>query len=103
MKFYATIVQRVYIREIGRSSNTRKKGHQADVKKEQKVLPGTHRTALSKHAITQNHTFNWNQSKLVQFETNYHKRKFIESFFINNNRKSMNDKKSVLFPNVYLR
>ena len=93
----------VYVGETGRSFNTRKKEHQADVKKEQKTLPGTHRTALSKHAITQNHTFNWNQSKLLQFETNYHKRKFIESFFINNNPKSMNDKKSVLFPNVYLR
>ena len=75
----------MYIVETVRSFNTRKKEHQADVKKEQKTLPGTHRTALSKHAISQNHTFNWNQSKLLQFETNYHKRKFIESFFINNN------------------
>ena len=60
----------MYIGEIEWSFNKREKEHQADVKKEQKTLPETHRTAFSNHVITQNHAFNWNQSKLLQFETN---------------------------------
>ena len=57
--------------------------------------------ALCKHAITLDHELDWETSKMLTFETNYHKRRFIESFYINQKQNSMNDEKSVFMPALY--
>ena len=92
---------KIYIGETGRCFQTRQKEHKADVKKESKDQPQTHRTALSKHAIAENHNFDWDQSKILQFETDYHKRKFIETYYINKATNAINDKSSVQFSFIY--
>ena len=85
-----------YIGETKRSFNTRKKEHLKDVTK------GDHaRTALSKHAVSTSHEIAWNSSKILEFENDYRKRQFIESFYINTQGYTMNDKSSVNFPSVY--
>ena len=58
-------------------------------------------TALSKHAVELGHSIDWENCEILQIETDYHKRKFIESFYINSLSNVLNDKKSVCFPSIY--
>ena len=58
-------------------------------------------TALSKHAVKLGHSIDWKNYEILQIETDYHKRKFIESFYINSLSNVLNDKKSVCFPSIY--
>ena len=59
-------------------------------------------TALSKHAVELGHSINWKNYKILQIETDYHKHKFIESFYINLlSTNVLNDKKSICFPSIY--
>ena len=43
----------------------------------------------------------WENSKILDIENDYAKRKFIESFFINSKNNSLNDRDSVAFPQMY--
>ena len=58
-------------------------------------------TALSKHAVELGHSIDWKNYEILQIETDYHKRKFIELFYINSFSNVLNDKKSVCFPSIY--
>ena len=58
-------------------------------------------SALVKHMLEQDHIPNWNNCIILGFETNFYKRRFMESFFINNWPLTMNDKSSVDFPKIY--
>ena len=58
-------------------------------------------TALSKHAVELGHSIDWKNYEILQVETDYHSRKFIESFYINSLSNVLNDKKSVCFPSIY--
>ena len=58
-------------------------------------------TALSKHAVELGHSIDWKNYEILQIETDYHKHKFIESFYINSLSNALNDKKSVCFPSIY--
>ena len=58
-------------------------------------------TALSKHAVELGHSIVWENYEILHIEIDYHKRKFIESFFINSLSNVLNDKKSVRFPSIY--
>ena len=58
-------------------------------------------TAFSKHAVELGHSIDWKNYEILQIETDYHKRKFIESFDINSLSNVLNDKKSVCFPFIY--
>ena len=82
-----------YIGETKRWFETRKKEHMRDVKNSD-----NNATALSKHPVELGHSINWENYKI---ETDYHKRKFIESFYINSVSNVLNDKKSVCFPSIY--
>ena len=44
--------------------------------------------------INLHHDIDWNNSQILKFETDYRKRRFIESFFINNVPNTMNDRKN---------
>ena len=85
-----------YIGETKRKFITRKKEHQRDIKNSK-----TEASALSKHAISTNHTIDWNNSEILCMECDFYKRRFIESFYINNLKHVMNDKTTVDYPNVY--
>jgi len=58
-------------------------------------------SALAEHAITAKHTTDWPKTKFLVFETDFKKRRFLESFFINTNGIVMNNKTNDLFPSVY--
>ena len=68
-----------YIGETKRWFETRKKEHMRDVKNSD-----NNATALSsKHAVELGHSIDWKNYEILQIETDYHKRKFIELFYIN--------------------
>jgi len=50
------------------------------------------RGALSKHATTENHAINWQNSKITVQENGYFIRKFLESFHTNKCDSALNDK-----------
>ena len=81
-----------YIGETKRWFETRKKRNMRDVKN-----GDNNATALSKHAVELRHSIDWKNYEILQIETDYHKRKFIESFYINSLSNVLNDKKSVCF------
>ena len=81
---------RCYIGETKRWFETRKNEHVRNVKNN-----GNNATALSKHAVVLGDSIDWNNYKILQIETDYHKRKFIESFYINSLSNVLDDKKSV--------
>ena len=54
-----------------------------------------------KTMLEQDHKPNRNKCILLGFETNFYKRRFMESFFINNWPLTMNEKSSVDFLQIY--
>ena len=95
----------VYIGETKRSSKTRKTEHIRDIRlaqsKPANIKDNT--TAPCKHAINLHHDIDWNNSQILKFETDYRKRRVIESFFINNVPNTMNDRKSISLPCTYFK
>ena len=59
------------------------------------------KSALSKHVTETLHEPDWLNARPVQFETNRHKRIFLESYHINSKPHTMNDKRTTYFPAVY--
>jgi len=59
------------------------------------------KSALTRHVFDSGHSMNWQQSKVLYFECDFHKRRFIESYYINSDQSSMNDKSSDMFPDIY--
>jgi len=49
-------------------------------------------SALAEHAITAKHTTDWPQTKILAFETDFSKRRFLEPFIINANYNVVNSK-----------
>jgi len=57
--------------------------------------------ALTRPVFDLGHSMDWQQSKVLEFECDFHKRRFIESYYINSDQSSMNDKSSDMFPDIY--
>ena len=55
----------------------------------------TNLTALCRHSKNENNEIDWDNSKILDFESHYYKRRFCESYFIANKNNVMNDKKTV--------
>jgi len=85
-----------YIGETKRSRETRQKEHKADIKNKR-----FDKSALTQHTFDLNHRMDWANSKVLEFESNYYRRRFIESFHINSDKDTMNEKRSDLFPDIY--
>ena len=43
----------------------------------------------------------WDHSKILTFETDFTKRRFLESFFIHNSENSINDKENCFYFEIY--
>jgi len=52
-------------------------------------------TALKKHEQTNNHTFNYSDTKVLENETNYHKRIIKEMIYIKKDKNSINDRTDI--------
>ena len=93
----------VYIGETKRSFETRKKEHIRDIRNAQSKPANIkdNTTAFCKLTINLHDDIDWNKSQILEFETDYRKRRFIESFFVNNVPNTMNDRKPILLPSMY--
>ena len=54
-----------------------------------------------KHMLEQDHIPNWNKCTILGFETNFYKRRLMESLFINNWSLTINEKSFVDFLKIY--
>ena len=59
------------------------------------------KSAVVKHVYSQNHHVDWNNSKILEKETDYTKRRLLESFFIHLNNHGFNDKTNCFYPTAY--
>jgi hypothetical protein len=84
---------------IGQSSQylkNRLSQHKSDIKL------GKTSSALSEHAQNYNHSFDFNNTKIITTEKGYYNRLFLEMFFININKKSMNYRTDICnLSNIY--
>ena len=88
----------VYIGETQRRFSTRCKEHQRSVRFG--VIDNA--SALAKHCARLDHNTDWAGASILEFETDFAKRGFLESYHINSTNNTMNDKEYLRFPNVYL-
>ena len=79
--------QKYYIGETKRCFESRQKEHIADVKHKR-----FDKSALTRHVFDLGHSMDWQQSKVLEFECDFHKRRFIESYYISIDCSNMNDK-----------
>ena len=59
------------------------------------------KTALVKHKFINEHEIDFKNSKILLFEVDFKKRRFLESWFINKTDNTMNDKDIKSFPQIY--
>jgi len=90
--------------ETGQSFNTRCREHKRDMRNE---LLGNftgqnqNKTAVVKHVQDSNHDVDWDNCKILHFETNSIKRRFLELYFIHQNDNCVNEKENGYFPAIY--
>jgi hypothetical protein len=73
---YRTKCSGVYIGESSRQLDKRLYEHRNDYKNR---LKSGKKTALIKHANNYGHTFDFDNSEILNFETNWYKRRYLES------------------------
>ena len=59
------------------------------------------KTALVKHCFNCEHMIDFGNFEILDYNIDYDKRKFLESFYINNAKNSINDKDRNVFPKIY--
>ena len=103
--FYLPAWNLIYIGETGRAYKTRLAEHKRDLKPANLAKVDDNnfnkKTALVKHVITKDHRVDWDHSKILTFETDFTKRRFLESFFIHNSENSINDKENCFYSEIY--
>ena len=87
----------IYIGGTGRAFRTRCKERMRDVNPIKNLArlennDINNKSALVKHVYSKNHHMDWNNSKILAKETDYIRRRFLESFFIHFNNDAFNDK-----------
>ena len=82
----------MYIGEIKRSLLTRIKELKVDV-----INFRPEKISFSRNALEHEHTYSWKDAHAPNFEEDYWKRKFIESFHIDKHDNVSNDKKIPCF------
>ena len=59
------------------------------------------KSALTKHVFDNEHSMDWANAKILDFELDFAKRRFIKSYFINQIPNTMNDKQNDKFLRIY--
>ena len=94
----------VYIGEIGRSFKTRPKEHQRDIKhviiSQQTNEDLKKNSAPVKHVCLNGHRIDWESSAILTIESDYQKRRCLESFYIHKTDFAFNDKINRFFPEL---
>ena len=95
----------IYIGETGRAYKTRLAEHKRDLRPENLAKVNDNnfnkKTTLVKHVITKDHRVDWDHSKILTFETDFTKLRFLESFFIHNSENAINDKENCFYSEIY--
>ena len=80
-----------------------KKGLKSRVSEHQRAIKfqRPEKSALCEHSISLNHTINWSEVEILKTETDYSKRLFAESWFINEKPEVVNRNDGQAFPLVY--
>ena len=86
----------IYIGQTKRDLKSRVSEHQRAIK-----FQHPEKSALCEHSISLNHTINWSEVEILKTETDYYKRLFAESWFINEKPEMMNRNDGHAFPFVY--
>jgi len=58
-------------------------------------------SALTKHVMDNEHSINYANARIIEFELDFTKRRFIESYFIQKTANNTNDKQNDKFPSIY--
>ena len=94
----------IYIGETGRANKTRLAEHKRDLKPTNLAKVDDNnfnkKTALVKRVITKDHRVDWDDSKILTFEIDFTKRRFLESFFIHDSENSINDKENCVYSEI---
>ena len=94
----------IYVGETRRAYKTRLAEHKRDLKPANLAKVDDNNfnknTALVKHVITNDHRVDWNHSKILTFEIDFTKRRFLESFFIPNSENSINDNENCFYSEI---
>ena len=94
----------IYIGETGRAYKTRLAEHKRNLRLANLAQVDDNnfnkKTALVKHIITKDHRVDWDYSKILTFETDFTKRRFLESFFIYNSENAINNKKNCFYSKI---
>ena len=95
----------LFICETGGAFRTRCKEHMRDVNSKNLTrlenIDINNKSALVKHVYSENHYMDWNNLKILTKETDYIRRRFLESFFIHSNNDAFNDKTDCFYPTAY--
>ena len=95
----------IFIGETEPACKTRLTEHKRDLKLENLAKVDDNnfnkKTALVKHVITRDHRVDWDHSKILTCETDFTKRRFLESFFIHNPENAINDKENCFYSEIY--
>ena len=78
-----------YISETIRSFSITQKEHLADIRHLR-----FDKSALTKHVFDNDYSMDWTNGKILDFELDFTKRRFIELYFINQTPNTMNDKQN---------
>ena len=95
----------IYIEETSRSFKTRCSEHKRDLNPRNLAKIDDHninkKTALVKHVVNFQHNIDFDDSSILAFESDFFKRRFLESFFINNKITTVNDKENCFYNEIY--
>ena len=95
----------IYIGETSRSFKTRCSEHKRDLNPRNLAKIDDNninkKTALVKHVVNFQHNIDFDNSSILAFESDFFKRRFLESFFINNKITTVNDKENCFYNEIY--
>lgn len=86
----------IYIGQTKRSLKSRLDEHKRSIKYQR-----PEKSALCQHTISMDHRINWNEAEILKLESDYSKRLFAESWYINSKSHVMNRNDGNSFPPVY--
>ena len=95
----------IYIGETGRVYKTRLAEHKRDLKPANLAKIDdknfNKKTALVNQDITKDHRVDWDHSKILIFERDFIKHRFLESLFIHNSENAIDDKENCIYCEIY--
>ena len=86
----------IYIGQTKRTLKSRLNEHKRSIKYQR-----PEQSALADHSMSMDHKINWEEAKILKLESDYFKRLFTETWYINSKSHVMNRNDGNSFPSVY--